>query len=102
MPNKYQIDRDTKKPQGNETDKERLERLNKRIAWNLELDEDDLKFIERKKAYFQELENTKRFTKSRPVVSNYDSSSPEVKKGKRGGRYTEDVTKDGRPYRRYF
>ena len=21
---------------------------------------------------------------------------------KRGGRYTEDVTKDGRPYRRYF
>jgi len=22
--------------------------------------------------------------------------------GKRGGRYTEDVTKDGRPYRRYF
>ena len=26
----------------------------------------------------------------------------EVKTGKRGGRYTEDVTKDGRPYRRYF
>ena len=26
----------------------------------------------------------------------------EVKKGKKGGRYTEDVTKDGRPYRRYF
>ena len=23
-------------------------------------------------------------------------------RGKRGGRYTEDVTKDGRPYRRYF
>ena len=23
-------------------------------------------------------------------------------KGKRGGRYTKDVTKDGRPYRRYF
>ena len=22
--------------------------------------------------------------------------------GPRGGRYTEDVTKDGRPYRRYF
>ena len=22
--------------------------------------------------------------------------------GKRGGRYTEDKTKDGRPYRRYF
>ena len=27
---------------------------------------------------------------------------PEIKKGKRGGRYTEDQTKDGRPYRRYF
>jgi len=26
----------------------------------------------------------------------------EIKKGKRGGRYTEDKTKDGRPYRRYF
>ena len=25
-----------------------------------------------------------------------------IKEGKRGGRYTEDVTKDGRPYRRYF
>ncbi len=27
---------------------------------------------------------------------------PEIKRGKRGGRYTEDKTKDGRPYRRYF
>ena len=26
----------------------------------------------------------------------------QVFKGKRGGRYTEDRTKDGRPYRRYF
>jgi len=25
-----------------------------------------------------------------------------IKKGPRGGRYTEDKTKDGRPYRRYF
>lgn len=28
--------------------------------------------------------------------------SPQVKLGPRGGRYTEDQTKDGRPYRRYF
>ena len=28
--------------------------------------------------------------------------APEVKRGPRGGRYTEDKTKDGRPYRRYF
>ena len=27
---------------------------------------------------------------------------PPTHKGKRGGRYTEDKTKDGRPYRRYF
>ena len=25
-----------------------------------------------------------------------------IYKGKRGGRYTKDTTKDGRPYRRYF
>ena len=28
--------------------------------------------------------------------------SPQTKYGPRGGRYTEDRTKDGRPYRRYF
>ena len=27
---------------------------------------------------------------------------PEIKDGPRGGRYTDDTTKDGRPYRRYF
>ena len=26
----------------------------------------------------------------------------EIKTGKRGGRYTEDTTEEGRPYRRYF
>ena len=42
------------------------------------------------------------------IVGNYVpllDPPPEVKKGKRGkrgGRYTEDVTKDGRPYRRHF
>ena len=30
------------------------------------------------------------------------NDSHDVSYGKRGGRYTEDVTKDGRPYRRYF
>ena len=30
------------------------------------------------------------------------NEEPEIKTGKRGGRYTEDKTKDGRPYRRYF
>ena len=39
-------------------------------------------------------------TKRTPYVS--PKKTPEVKKGPRGGRYTEDKTKDGRPYRRYF
>jgi hypothetical protein len=30
------------------------------------------------------------------------SVKPEIKRGPRGGRYTEDTTRDGRPYRRYF
>ena len=30
------------------------------------------------------------------------NEEPEIKTGKRGGRYTKDTTKDGRPYRRYF
>ena len=29
-------------------------------------------------------------------------TKPEIKYGPRGGKYTEDKTKDGRPYRRYF
>ena len=39
------------------------------------------------------------------IVGNYVPLSdppPEVKKVQRGGRYTEDVTKDGSPYRSYF
>jgi len=37
--------------------------------------------------------------------SNKDTKNKkqiDIKIGKRGGRYTEDKTKDGRPYRRYF
>ncbi len=30
------------------------------------------------------------------------SQEPKVMRGPRGGRYTEDRTKDGRPYRRYY
>jgi len=39
------------------------------------------------------------------IVGNYVpllDPPPEVKNGKRGGSYTEDVTKYGRPYRRFF
>ena len=31
-----------------------------------------------------------------------EDNTNQVFTGKRGGRYTEDKTKDGRPYRRYF
>ena len=41
-------------------------------------------------------------SKSTPSRIVYKSSKPQIKKGPRGGRYTEDKTKDGRPYRRYF
>ena len=37
-----------------------------------------------------------------PIKDKKKKKEPEIKKGKRGGRYTEDKTKDGRPYRRYF
>ena len=32
----------------------------------------------------------------------YTEDKNKTYKGKRGGRYTKDKTKDGRPYRRYF
>tara|TARA_S200000501_G_scaffold66148_1_gene57315 strand:+ start:82 stop:558 length:477 start_codon:yes stop_codon:yes gene_type:complete len=37
-----------------------------------------------------------------PSYVNNQKKTPEVKRGPRGGRYTEDKTKEGRPYRRYF
>jgi len=37
-----------------------------------------------------------------PSYVNTKKKSPEIKRGPRGGRYTEDKTKEGRPYRRYF
>lgn len=47
------------------------------------------------------LKKQKNKHKNRFTPINKDAK-PEVKYGKRGGRYTEDKTKDGRPYRRYF
>ena len=37
-----------------------------------------------------------------PTSVKNTKKPPEVKRGPRGGRYTEDITEDGRPYRRYF
>lgn len=33
---------------------------------------------------------------------DYPNSTPKVEYGPRGGRYTDEITRDGRPYRRYF
>ena len=38
----------------------------------------------------------------RPRPRPSKPTEPQVKYGPRGGRYTEDKTKEGRPYRRYF
>ena len=38
----------------------------------------------------------------RPFRTEVYKEPPKVHIGKRGGKYTEDVTPDGRPYRRYF
>jgi hypothetical protein len=35
-------------------------------------------------------------------LQNPQKSPPIAKRGPRGGRYTEALTDDGRPYRRYF
>ena len=37
-----------------------------------------------------------------PDSKNTSSETSSIYYGERGGRYTEDITKDGRPYRRYF
>ena len=53
-------------------------------------DPKDLTYEDRRKWEYQE-------SKSYP-----SAGGPSTKIGKRGGRYTDGTTKDGRPYRRYF
>ena len=64
---------------------------------------------EEKKARLKELAKQKvKHLRSLPGMAGEPGSdlstsdTPTTHIGKRGGRYTEDVTKDGRPYRRYF
>ena len=41
--------------------------------------------------------------RARELISRSDRSGPpKVKRGPRGGQYTEGLTKEGRKYRRYF
>ena len=133
MANKWQIDNETKYPPKDETDKQRLERIEKRVAWKLQLTKEDQHFYklemypikkelleskknanhnetpEEKKVRLKELAKQKvKYLRSLPGMAGESGSdlstsdTPITHIGKRGGRYTEDVTKDGRPYRRYF
>lgn len=121
MPNKRQIDSLTKTPKGDESDLERFNRLRKRIAWDLDISEEDKKFLDSKKDLKEPKINSRaESTHSEKAWNDACNEfsylanggtefgedpcdgAPEIKTGERGGRYTEDVTKDGRPYRRYF
>ena len=50
---------------------------------------------------YQYPEATKRL-KELSLKKKEEEDKNKIYKGKRGGRYTKDTTKDGRPYRRYF
>jgi len=47
-------------------------------------------------------QDEKNFKVSQSKKDTKNKKQIEIKTGKRGGRYTEDTTEEGRPYRRYF
>ena len=47
-------------------------------------------------------EESDRRLKELELKKKEEEDKNKIYKGKRGGRYTKDTTKDGRPYRRYF
>ena len=118
MPNKSQIDSETKTPKGDESYLERYNRVRKRIAWGLDINEEEKEFLKKigedKEPKREPIEDhaekvwetaCKGFSYPYENAPDYDAAStapPEIKTGERGGRYTEGKTKDGRPYRRYF
>ena len=50
MASKWQIDKETSKAKPNETVFEKVERLRKRVAWNLDINQDDKNFLEKQEA----------------------------------------------------
>ena len=42
------------------------------------------------------------YEKEQVIINEEKLNEPKKYRGKRGGKYTKDKTKDGRPYRRYF
>ena len=71
--------------------------------------EDNLKLTEEEQNKIDENQREIRRKAAEKIVGKKLRKEEELRQkrgkiytGKRGGRYTEDVTKDGRPYRRYF
>ena len=75
---------------------ERIEQLKKELETETEEEK-----VEREEAY-RKIVNDSYGGNSSYGSGNNQKMPPEVKYGPQGGRYTEDVTEDGRHYRRYF
>ena len=120
MASKWQVNKETSEAKPNETEFEKVKRFRKRVSWNLEINEEETNLLNKyesnkpNESFVSESDYAERvwdaavkgynYPEMDPVYENrvHIPSEKEVKTGKRGGRYTEDVTKDGRPYRRYF
>ena len=67
------------------------------------LDEEYIKeLIKFPEILFQDEKKGENLTVSASKKDTKNKKQIEIKTGKRGGRYTEDTTEEGRPYRRYF
>ena len=75
---------------------ERIEQLEKELETKTEEEK-----AEREEAY-RKIVNDSYGGNPSYGSGNNQKMPPEVKYGPQGGRYTEDVTQDGWPYRRYF
>ena len=75
MASKWQVDNETKYPLKDETDKQRFERLRKRVAWELELTKEDQKIL-----WIRDSSNKKRVIRIKKNAN--PNKTPEKKKGK--------------------
>ena len=68
------------------------------------LKEDYIKRDKKQKEKWKTIKGAKdpNYLKEQEIINETKSNKPKEYRGKRGGRYTKDKTKDGRPYRRYF
>ena len=76
--------------------------LDKRFMRELEDEEYIKELIKFPEIIFQNEKKGENITVSASKKDPKNKKQIEIKTGKRGGRYTEDTTEEGRPYRRYF